>query len=158
MIYPLFNLFLLSCQIHQNLPFLHKLIYEKSSTTPNIISFIRLSFSAYILSYSFHFLLHIYKSKVGDLSRGWPEGSLFNSYFTEVLGRALLHSQDCSLHNCVTSNIWPLSSSDLTPLGQRGYLWKRLTSMLTMPRASLLLWIKTSFTLHKNWPCFRSCL
>ena len=23
-------------------------------------------------------------SKVGDLSRGWPEGSLFNSYYTEV--------------------------------------------------------------------------
>ena len=35
-------------------------------------------------------------SKVGDLSRGWPEGSHFNSYYTEVLGRALLHSQDCS--------------------------------------------------------------
>ena len=27
--------------------------------------------------------LMIYK-KVGDLSRGWPEGSLFNSYYTEV--------------------------------------------------------------------------
>ena len=26
-------------------------------------------------------------SKVGDLSRGWAEGSLFNSYYTEVLGR-----------------------------------------------------------------------
>ena len=26
------------------------------------------------------------KSKVGDRSRGQPEGSLFNSYFTEVLG------------------------------------------------------------------------
>ena len=24
------------------------------------------------------------KSKVGDLSRGWPEGSLFNSYYIEV--------------------------------------------------------------------------
>ena len=24
------------------------------------------------------------QSKVGDLSRGWPEGSLFNSYYTEV--------------------------------------------------------------------------
>ena len=24
------------------------------------------------------------KSKVGDLGRGWPEGSLFNSYNTEV--------------------------------------------------------------------------
>ena len=23
-------------------------------------------------------------SEVGDLSRGWPEGSLFDSYYTEV--------------------------------------------------------------------------
>ena len=26
----------------------------------------------------------ISKSKVGDHSRGWPEGSLFNSYYTKV--------------------------------------------------------------------------
>ena len=32
----------------------------------------------------------IYKSKVGDLSRGWPGGSLFNSYYTEAQGRVLL--------------------------------------------------------------------
>ena len=25
-------------------------------------------------------------SKIGDLSQGWPEDSLFNSYYTEVLG------------------------------------------------------------------------
>ena len=36
------------------------------------------------------------KSKVGDLSRGRPEGSLFYSYYTEVYGRALLLSLDCS--------------------------------------------------------------
>ena len=30
-------------------------------------------------------------SKVGYLSRGWPEGSLFNSYYIKVSGRALLH-------------------------------------------------------------------
>ena len=35
-------------------------------------------------------------SKVGDLRRGLPEGSLFNSYYTEIYGRALLHSLDCS--------------------------------------------------------------
>ena len=28
------------------------------------------------------FCLHI--SKVGELSWGWPEGSLFNSYYTEI--------------------------------------------------------------------------
>ena len=27
---------------------------------------------------------YICKSKVGDFSRGWPEGSIFNSYYTEV--------------------------------------------------------------------------
>ena len=25
-----------------------------------------------------------YYKKIGDLSQGWPEGSLFNSYHTEV--------------------------------------------------------------------------
>ena len=35
------------------------------------------------------------KRKVGNLSRGWPENSLFNSYYTEVLGRALLLFLDC---------------------------------------------------------------
>ena len=38
----------------------------------------------------------VFISKVGDLSRGWPEGSLFNSYYTEVKRRALLLSLDCS--------------------------------------------------------------
>ena len=28
--------------------------------------------------------LYIYISKVGDLNQGRPEGSLFNSYYTEV--------------------------------------------------------------------------
>ena len=36
------------------------------------------------------------KRKVGDRSRGRPEGSLFNSYYIDVLGRALLLSLDCS--------------------------------------------------------------
>ena len=40
--------------------------------------------------------IYISKSKVGDLSRGWPKGSLFNSYYTEELGRTLLHSLDFS--------------------------------------------------------------
>ena len=42
-------------------------------------------------------------SKVTDRSRGRPEGSLFNSYYTEVERRVLLLSQDCStlslIHN-----------------------------------------------------------
>ena len=28
--------------------------------------------------------LIMHKSKVGNLSEGWPEGSLFNSYYTKV--------------------------------------------------------------------------
>ena len=35
-------------------------------------------------------------TKVCDHSRGWPDGSLFRSYYTEVWERALLLSQDCS--------------------------------------------------------------
>ena len=31
-------------------------------------------------------------SKVSNYGRGWPEGSLFNSYYTEVKRRALLLS------------------------------------------------------------------
>ena len=45
--------------------------------------------SAYIYKY-------IYRRKVGDHSWGWLEGSLFNSNFTEVYGRALLLFLDCS--------------------------------------------------------------
>ena len=46
-----------------------------------------------------HIYIYIYihiVSKVGDLSQGWPEGSLSNSYYTESLGMALLYSLDCS--------------------------------------------------------------
>ena len=40
--------------------------------------------------------IYTYISKVGDLSQGCPKGSLFNSYYTGVYGRVLLHSQNCS--------------------------------------------------------------
>ena len=36
------------------------------------------------------------KVKFGDHSRGQPEGSLFNSFYIKVLGRAVLLSLDCS--------------------------------------------------------------
>ena len=57
----------------------------------------------------FHF--PIYKSsKVGELNRGWFEGSLFNSYFTGVKGRALLLSLDCSTLPLIrTLYCWVLS-------------------------------------------------
>ena len=41
-----------------------------------------------------HTHTHTY-SKVGDRSRGLLESSLFNSYYTEVLGRVILLSLDC---------------------------------------------------------------
>ena len=51
------------------------------------------------------------KSKVGDLSRRWSEGSLFDSYYTEVLGRALLLSLDCSTLPLIpTLYYWVLSN------------------------------------------------
>ena len=31
-----------------------------------------------------HIMYNIVHSKVGDHSRGWPEGSLFDSYYTNV--------------------------------------------------------------------------
>ena len=39
---------------------------------------------------------YIVSCKVGDLSWGWPEGSLFNSYHTEMWRRVILLSLDCS--------------------------------------------------------------
>ena len=60
-------------------------------------------------------LLHIINyslkiSKVSDLSRGWPEGSLFNSYYTRVSRRTLLHPIDYStLPLIFTLSCWVLS-------------------------------------------------
>ena len=44
------------------------------------------SFKNNITSKQFTYKSYIYYilSKVGDLSWGWPKGSLFNSYYTEV--------------------------------------------------------------------------
>ena len=36
------------------------------------------------------------KIKLADHRRGWPKATIFNSYYTELLGRALLLSLDCS--------------------------------------------------------------
>ena len=43
------------------------------------------SFKNYVTNKLFVYIyIYIYISKVGDLSRGRPEGSLFNSFYTEV--------------------------------------------------------------------------
>ena len=53
---------------------------------------------------------YVSKSKVGDLSRGQPEGSLFDSYYTKVLGRVLLLFLDCSTLPLIpTLYCWVLS-------------------------------------------------
>ena len=49
----------------------------------------------YIYIYNIHSYIIYMKSKVGDRSWGQTEGSLINSYYTDVLGRVLLFSQDC---------------------------------------------------------------
>ena len=59
-----------------------------------------------------YFSLHFqsFVSKVGDRSWGRPEGFLFNSYYTEVYGRALLPSLDCSILPLIrTLYCWVLS-------------------------------------------------
>ena len=48
------------------------------------------------VSFIFNFCKGNKKSKVGDLSRWDPKNPIFNSYHTEVLGKVLLHSLDCS--------------------------------------------------------------
>ena len=55
-------------------------------------------------------ILLLIVSKVGDCSRGQPEGSLFNSYYTEVWGRTILLSLDCSTLPLIhTLYCWVLS-------------------------------------------------
>ena len=51
----------------------------------------------YIYIYIYSIYIYIYKSKVDDLCRRWPEGSLFDCYYTKVYRIALLLSLDCSI-------------------------------------------------------------
>ena len=60
----------------------------------------KICMSAYVLIKTNELLVWIHQLgknlKASDLSQGWSEGSFFNSYYTEVYGRALLHFLDCS--------------------------------------------------------------
>ena len=52
-------------------------------------------------------------SKVRDLSRGWPKGSLFNRYYTEVQEKALLHSLDSSILSLILTLLcWMFSKAE----------------------------------------------
>ena len=62
------------------------------------------------LCYQLFFLIQISNIKLSPFSRGRPEGSLFNSYYTKVLGRVLLLSLNCStLPLICTLYCWVLS-------------------------------------------------
>ena len=54
--------------------------------------------------------IRVSKVKLSPFSRGRPEGSLFNSYYTKVLRKALLVSSDCSTLPLIhTLYCWVLS-------------------------------------------------
>ena len=54
------------------------------------------SITRYFLKIHFQVFCLVSKIKLATFSRWWPEGSLFNSYYTEVERRSLLLSLDCS--------------------------------------------------------------
>ena len=80
------------------------------------------------------------KSKVGHCSRGQPEGSLFNSYYTEVLGRTLLLSQDCStLPSIRTLYHWVFSKEvSSTIFKVFGMMWPGIEPRSLRPLANIL--------------------
>ena len=66
-------------------------------------------------------------SKAGDRSRKRPEGSLFNSYYTEVSGRALLLSLDCSTLPLIrTFYCWVLSKDVSSTIFKVSWAWRDL--------------------------------
>ena len=73
----------------QSMPWLHFL----ECCSKRVQVYIRLGT---VLKFFYTFIHVICKSKVDDRCRWWLEGSLFNSYYTKVYGRALLLSLDCS--------------------------------------------------------------
>ena len=60
--------------------------------------YVYLSYTLNLMYKDIYIYIYIYISKVGDHSRGWPEGSLFDSYYTKVYGRALLLPSIASLY------------------------------------------------------------
>ena len=69
--------------------------YSLSSLFLTDILFISL-FTNRLVCVCVYIYIYISKNKVGNRNWGWPKGSPFNSYYTEVLERVLLLSLDCS--------------------------------------------------------------
>ena len=78
--------------------------------------------------------------KVGDRSWRRPEGSLFNSYYNEVQGRALLLSLNCStLPLICTLYCWELSKeASRTIFKVFGMTWPGIEPRSTRPLANTL--------------------
>ena len=72
------------------------------------------------------YLPDIRKSKVGDRFQGWPGGSLFNSYYTDVLGRALLLSLDCSTLPLIRTLYWWVLSKGVSSTILKSLVWRDL--------------------------------
>ena len=60
-------------------------IYTKSGSYTNHLAIYSGHSSIYLYIYLYIYIyIYIYISEVVDCCRGWPKGSLFNSYYTEV--------------------------------------------------------------------------
>ena len=116
-------------------------IWNKSANHPLLLKELLLIFSSCgILNCPQYFCDKVKVSRVGDRSRGQPEGSIFNSYYTEVLGRALLLSLDCSILPLIhTLYCWVLSKEvSSTILKVFGMTWPGIEPRSTGPLANTL--------------------
>ena len=98
--------------------------------------------------------LQINVIKAGDHSRGWPEGSLFNSYYTKVWGRALLLFLDCStlplirtfssrLKNLVCPTILPIAGGRMI-----GFIsFARVLVLYEMQSVSSRIWTRVTVSI-----------
>ena len=80
----------MSTQFVKNISISNYSVYSNSSNSANFV-YTQLNAKT-VLSLS----LYIYKKKVGDHSRGWPEGSLFDSLLHQGVAEGATPFLDCS--------------------------------------------------------------
>ena len=120
--------------------------YSIATNLTSIIYFYLFIFLLYTLNL-FYYCKHIFSiyydcfSKVGNLSWRWPEGYLFNSYYTKVLGKALLHSLNCfTLPLILTLKCWMLSKeASSTIIWVFGMIQPRIKPWSPWPLTNTLL-------------------